>query len=1002
MPTKEKQRLAQKKLFLRILALNTFVCILFLAGITYYVEKLETGYVATRAEYFAQTHADQLRGSLETLALDVTQLAQLLTLQRYIRTGAEDAKQLLQTIFVNRVQSWQAFAQIRYIDASGIERIRVDQNNGQTIVVGDAALQNKGDREYFRQTAVLAAGQLYISRIDLNVENGAIEQPWKPMLRMAAPIFSADTGEQAGIVIINVLAQNLIENLRSGLDDNGVGLMMLTDEGYWITGAPEEKLWGFMFGNDHTLAAENPALWQAALSGDQPTFWQGNRLYAFSTIKPSGSLHLRGDMTLPPLAMESPAEFWKVAYIIQRQELPLYERPVWWAFAAALLLASAWASWLWKHLIWQRRLAEMRERVTRARMREILNRMDAAVSVRSITGELVLVNKQYGRYAGWDETDLQDSKKPDQLFWADIPLPADEGPQLLSSSPVEVEERHDTALGTRHFLVNRFPLYDEGGRHDSDCVVAIDITQLKEIEHSLAQAKEEAVEANQAKSRFVANMSHELRTPLNAIIGYAEILNEEAEDDGLENYSSDLRRILDAGSHLLSLINDILDLSKIEAGQMEAHIEEFLLSDMLDSVIHTSRPLVEKNGNSFALQLPEADIALHSDATRVRQILLNLLSNAAKFTSEGTVTLKCSVDQTGAEPALLCEITDTGIGMTPEQLERLFRDFSQADSSISKRFQGTGLGLAICKRLANMLGGDVSVQSRFGEGSSFTVRLPANIRRPDKEKPAAPRLVAPMLTDSGSHSSPTILVIDDNDSSRELMVRHVTSAGMQVVTAANGPDGLEHARQIMPDAITLDIFMEGMSGIEVLAALKQDEKLKDIPVIICTISDDRDACISLGAVEFLTKPVSRDKYLDTIRRHVRGKEHKPILVVDDIADNRDIIRRTLSQEGIEVMEAENGRKALDLLGGLTAPPACVILDLMMPEMNGFEFLKHFRQKAQWRNVPVFVVTASSLSEEERKMLETEAHEVITRGGRPIGETLREMKREISRCLEASD
>jgi CheY-like chemotaxis protein/nitrogen-specific signal transduction histidine kinase len=533
----------------------------------------------------------------------------------------------------------------------------------------------------------------------------------------------------------------------------------------------------------------------------------------------------------------------------------------------------------------------------------------------------------------------------------------------------------------------------------------LDITEIKAFEQSLIVAREDALEASQAKSKFLANMSHELRTPLNAIIGYAEMLEEEAEMDGLDAYTDDIKRILGAGKHLLSLINDILDLSKIEAGRIELFIEEFSVSEMLDNVISTTDSLIRKNDNEFELECNCGDLIIRSDLTRTRQILYNLLSNAAKFTSNGKVSLicDCEEDAQGDEPPMLrFTIRDSGIGMTKDQLAQLFEEFSQADASITKRFQGTGLGLAISKRLAIMLGGDITVESAEGIGSTFTLRIPSRTNIEDADAivatadAAKPDAFLPDRSDVGH----LILVIDDDANSRELLARHITSIGMQVVTAANGTDGLDRARQLRPSVITLDVFMAGVNGIDVLTQLKNDPELRDIPIVMCTISDERELCLSLGAVGFLEKPINRENLLRTLQRHVSQKSSAPILIVDDVSQNRNIIRSQLKSLPLNFIEAENGMDALKKIEDIDALQ-CVFLDLMMPEMDGFEFLREFRTFRKWRGVPVFVVTSKDLTKSERVFLAQSSQRVVERGQSSVQDVLEDILREIKNCLNST-
>jgi hypothetical protein len=492
----------------------------------------------------------------------------------------------------------------------------------------------------------------------------------------------------------------------------------------------------------------------------------------------------------------------------------------------------------------------------------------------------------------------------------------------------------------------------------------------------LLQARREAEGASRSKSQFLANMSHELRTPLNAIIGYSEMLVEEAEDAGNEAMLADLGKIHSAGRHLLSLINDILDLSKIEAGKMELYVEEFALGPVIEDVVSTAQPLAEKSGARLEASGMDDLGTMRSDVTRIRQILLNLLSNAYKFTQGGTVRLAVAREEREGGDWLRFVVSDDGIGMSPDQLERLFQAFTQASASTSARFGGTGLGLAISRQFCRMMGGDIEVESEEGAGSTFTVRLPAVT--PTRVPDAAAGHAAAEETPLGSAAG-TVLVVDDEPTARELMARHLRRAGYQVVEAADGRAGLAAARASRPDVITLDVLMPQMDGWAVLKELKSDPTLADIPVIMATITDERNLGIALGASEYLTKPIDRERLAAILARYSRAGAPRRVLVVEDDESARALIRRALESEGWEVDEAENGRVALERLA--ESEPALVLLDLMMPEMDGFEFLETLRDGADPSRVPVVVITAKELTEEDHLRLNGGVERIVQKGSR---------------------
>jgi signal transduction histidine kinase/DNA-binding response OmpR family regulator len=483
-------------------------------------------------------------------------------------------------------------------------------------------------------------------------------------------------------------------------------------------------------------------------------------------------------------------------------------------------------------------------------------------------------------------------------------------------------------------------------------------------------------EASRHKSAFLANMSHELRTPLNAVIGYSEMLQEELEDLGQAGLVPDVERINAAGRHLLGLINDILDLSKIEAGRMDLFLEGVDVARLVRDVTTTVGPLVEKNGNALDVDIAPDVGEMQADATKLRQILFNLLGNAAKFTDHGTIRLAVAREAAMAGDWLTFGVSDTGIGMTEEQLGRLFHAFAQADASTSRRFGGTGLGLALVHHFCELLGGTVTVTSAPGAGSTFTVRLPAD---PNAASPGVPDADAASgdAMEHGAHAGPVVLVIDDDAASRDLLGRHLAAEGVAVVTAASGEEGLRLARDLHPAVVTLDVLMPGLDGWAVLAALKGDAATADLPVIMLTMLDDRDLGYSLGAADYLVKPINRERLLAAVRKHARHASGRRALVVEDDPATREMLRRTLEREGWAVEEAADGRGGLERVAA--APPDLVLLDLLMPGLDGFGFVERLRAEPAWQAIPVLVVTAKDLTAEERRRLNGRVEQVLRKG-----------------------
>ena len=630
-------------------------------------------------------------------------------------------------------------------------------------------------------------------------------------------------------------------------------------------------------------------------------------------------------------------------------------------------------------------------------LRDVVARAPLGLSLVNSKLEFELANEAFSKLSGLAGNSGATARLSDVAAELQDPLMDTVRRNLHQSASQTPEPENETVEiasdeGARFVEASVFPvsLSQPDGRVGRGAgIVLQDVTAKRNWELELEHARDAAETANRAKSAFLANMSHELRTPLTAVLGYCELIEEDLRDMGADSVLTDLNKINVNARHLLSLINDVLDLSKIEAQKMDVHAVDFTVSTLLHELDAAAGSLVAKNGNQLVLTGAVDDTGLFTDDLKLKQILLNLLGNAAKFTTGGTITLDTAFTEHNGSDSVVFTVRDTGIGMTPEQLANLFQRFNQADQTTTRKYGGTGLGLALTHALASMLNGTITVQSAVGKGTTFVVTIPRHYQKRSVETDAA--LLGPQPAAEGHlDARQYVLVVDDEATARDLLTRHLNKEGFSVLTAGNGRDALDMIKAHRPIAVLLDVMMPELDGWHVLRSIKNDPELRDIPVIMQTVLDEEHFAYALGASSYLKKPVRRSELSDALTATASGRSSPEVLIVDDDVAACERLSKMLVRDGWIVTVCHNGKDALAHLAHRM--PALVLADLIMPEMDGYAFIRQLRQNPAWDNIPVVVMTAADVQSKKVKALAGDTQSVVQKGAMPLADLVTDLRR----------
>ncbi len=938
--------------------------------------------------------------SLDASVQDVLYLAtipSLTTAHKITRTGMEN----LHRDYILFCLTHPTYSKLRLINESGREMLRINNLDGHISITEPDKLENKSDRFYFTGSVSLAPGKVYVSPMQLEFENKIVITPYRPIIRIATPIFD-DHARRRGVLVVTVAANELLARISAGNEVSKSQSMLLNSEGYWLKSSAPNDEWGFMFDKPKTLGARFPAVWKKIAATEYGQFEESSGLWSFETVYPLKShKNSQTNFSNPIRTSVDPDKyFWKVVSYVPKNKIWELNSKVMRSsafYSAGMLLLLLVGCWYFTKMRYSKLKAQqdlsiaateyakqLALRDTEARMYAILHTIADGIITFSENGNIEEFAANAERIFGYSADEVVGQNisllMPEFVHWLqdDYLSRVDKDG---STGEREIAGRHkDGSTFPLELAVSEMRL---GGQRHFTCMVR-DITRRNRIQQELIAAKYDAELASQAKSYFLANMSHEIRTPMNAIIGFSDLCLETQLTSVQRDY---LEKVSLSANSLLGIINDILDFSKIESGKLDMEKVPFNLDTVLRGVAAVSSIRAEEKRLEFLIDeeygIPHV---LVGDSLRLGQVLNNLANNAVKFTEAGEITIQIrmqhhtpSQGENYGQVVLRFTVSDTGIGMTPEQIEKLFQSFSQADVSTTRKYGGTGLGLAISKRLVELMGGKIWVESTPGKGSLFTFDIPFTFL--PEEAANAPDL-----------SGLKVLVVDDNDSARHVMLSILKSFGIEAMQASDSLEGLaaiEHAdKDGQPFAcVILDWSMSGTSGLKMAKRIKQELQLQQRPKVIYLSGHKHTEMINVsGAAKLLdaviNKPVTPSGLLDAIMACSYDQCKLPppappnepqtdlsglhVLLVEDNKFNQQLANTMLVRAGIEVGIADDGSEALQALQQEHFD--AVLMDMQMPKMDGLEATRHIRKNPALADLPIIAMTANAMTGDRESCL----------------------------------